>query len=125
MPLVFSVTREDMLRSKTVEPAWYKCKVKAITQESASTDGSVLAVVDLVILEGAFKDVPVRRYFSEKAPGFTVPFFAACGATVKEEGGTYDFDRCKDKTILVYIKNEMYQNRLTNKAEDFKPLAAA
>jgi hypothetical protein len=113
-----------MLRSKTVEPGWYKCLVKDVTRDSASTDGSTLAVIDFIITqEGPFQGVPMKRFFSEKAMGFSIPFFAACGAPIKEEGGSYDFAKTKGKTILVYVKNEMYQNRMTNKPEDFKAIA--
>lgn len=124
MPLTFTVTREDMLRGKTLDPGWYKLFIKNVTQEPAGTDGSTNTIIDFVVTEGGFKDVPLRRWFSEKAPGFIVPFLVACGAPVGEQGGTFDMDRCKGKTILGYVINEMYQNRPTNKVEDFRPLGA-
>ncbi len=122
--LVFNITREDMLRSKTVEPGWYKVMVKSLSSKDASTDQSLLIIVDLVVVQdGAFKDVPLRAQFSEKAMGFSVPFFAACGAPINEAGGQYDFERTKGKTILVYVKNEIYQGRVLNKIEDYKAAA--
>lgn len=121
MPLTFTVTREDMMRGKTVDPGWYKAIIKNVSQEPANTDGSTNTIVDFVVLEGPFKDVPLRRFFSEKAPGFIVPFLVACGAPVGEQGGTFDVEKCKGKTIQVYVINEMYNNRSTNKVEDFRP----
>jgi hypothetical protein len=123
MPLTFTITREDMLRGKTVEPGWYKLYVKNVSQEPATTDGSTNTIIDFTVVEeGAFKDVPLRRYFSEKAPGFIVPFLVACGAKMGADGGTFNMENCRGKTIMGYIINEMYNNRPTNKVEDFRLL---
>lgn len=122
MPLTFTVTREDMLRSKILEPGWYKARIKDITQETASDGESTNTIVDFVVVEGQFKDTPLKRWFSEKAPGFIVPFLTACGANVGENGGTFDLERSKGREIYIYVKNEMYQNKPTNKVEDFRSL---
>lgn len=124
MPLTFTVSREDLLRGKTIEPGWHKMLIKNVTQEPASTDQSTNTIIDFTVVDGQFKDVPLRRYFSEKAPGFIVPFLIACGAPVGEQGGTFDLERCKGKMILGYVINEMYNNRPTNKVEDFRPIGA-
>ena len=114
-----------MLRGKTVEPGWYKAFIKNVSQEPASTDGSTNTIIDFTIVEeGPFKDVPVRRWFSEKAPGFAVPFLVACGAKIGPDGGSFNMENCKGKTILIYIVNGMYNNRPTNNVEDFRPLGA-
>lgn len=125
MPLSFTITREDMLRGKTVEPGWYKARVKNVSQEPAGTDGSTNTWIDFTITQdGPFKEVPVRRVFNEKAPGFAVPFLVACGAPVGESGGTFDIERTKGKELLIYIINGMWNNRPQNNVEDFRPLGA-
>lgn len=114
-----------MLRGKTIEPGWYKLFIKNVSQEPASTDGSTNTIFDFTVVdEGPFKDVPVRRFFSEKAPGFAVPLLVACGAKVGADGGAFNMENCKGKTILGYIANGMYNNRATNQVEDFRPLGA-
>ena len=123
MPLTFTVTREDMLRGKVLEPGWYKAVISKVSQEPASTDGSTNTIIDFTVTEGQFKDTPLKRYFSEKAPGFIVPFLVACGAPVGEAGGTFDIEKCKGKVIMIYVANDMYNNRPTNKVEDFRPVS--
>lgn len=123
MPARFSVTREDQLRSKTVQPGWYPCVVKEVEQKAAKTDGSTNTNVTFVITGGPFDGVPVMRVFSEKAPGFAISFIQAIiGRPIKPEGEDFDFDAAKGKKINVYIVNEMYQNRPVNRAEDFQQL---
>lgn len=123
MPLSFTITREDMLRSKVLEPGWYKMFIKNVTQEPAGTDGSTNTILDhVVVQDGPFKDVPVRRWFSEKAPGFAVPLLIACGAKVGESGGTFNMESCKGKTVMAYVENDMYQGRPTNKITDYRPV---
>lgn len=123
--LSFVITREDMLRSKVIEPGWYPVLIKNVTQEPAKTDGSTNTWVDMVITDGPQKDVPLRKNFSEKAPGFAVPFLRALGTEVGENGATVDMDRAKGKKIMVYVLNKMFNNQQQNSVEDFKSLSAA
>jgi hypothetical protein len=123
--LTFTISKEDILRSKVVTPGWYKMTIRNVTQEPASTDGSTNTIIDFLISEGEFAGVPIKRYFSEKAAGMAVNFFTACGATVGSEGATIEVEKCKGRTIMVYVINDMYNGRPTNKAEDFKPVGAA
>lgn len=120
----FSVTREDLLRGKTVAPGWYPLYIKSVEKGEAKTDGSMKADVAFVVLaEGPYKDIPVSRTFSEKAPGFTVPFIEAVAKKKvdPEKGGTFDLAMAQGKKVWGYIKNELYQNRLVNRVEDFRP----
>lgn len=123
MPLSFVITREDMLRSTVIEPGWYKVLITKVLQEPAKTDGSTNTWIDMVIQEGPRKDVPLRKNFSEKAPGFAIPFLAALGKKIGDQGGTVDMEQAKGKTLLVYVKNGMYNNQMQNQVEDFKPVA--
>ena len=120
MPLSFVITREDVLRTKTIEPGWYKVIVKNVTQEPAKTDGSTNTWIDMTIAEGPNKDVPLRRNFNEKAPGFALPFIVALGGTISDQGATFDMERAKGKSLMVYVSNGMYNNKLQNNVDDFK-----
>jgi len=125
MPLVFTITKEDVLRSKVLAPGWYKAQVKKVEATTAGTDGSAGAVVSFSITQpGEFHGTPLDTRFWEKAPGFSVPFFRACGAAVTEAGGNFDFEKSVGREVLIYVQNRMYQNRLTNDIVDYKALAA-
>ena len=125
MALPFTITREDLLRSKTVTPGWYPTKVTKAEQAEAKTDGSTNTNIEVTITaEGPFKNVTINRTFSEKAPGFAIPYIqAVTGKRISEEGGQFDFQQTVGREILTYVKNEQYQGRLVNRAEDFKPIS--
>jgi len=122
MPARFGISREDQLRSKTVTPGWYTCLIKSVEQKPAKTDGSTNTNVEFVVEGGPFDGVPVGRTFSEKAPGFAVRFIEAIiGRKIKPEGEDFDFEMATGKKVRVYIKNDTYQGRAVNRAEDFEP----
>lgn len=119
----FSVNKEDLLRGKTVPPGWYLCEIRDVHQEAAKTDGSLNTNVEFVILEGQYAGIPIDRSFNEKpkARPFAISFLEALlGRKMKPEGEDLDLTNAKGRKIRVYVKNEQFQNRLINKAEDFQ-----
>lgn len=124
MPSI-TISREDMLRSKTIKPEWYKAKVKRVGEKPAKTDGSTTWPVDFIIVTpGEFEGVPVNTVFSEKAPGFAVKFIEACGGTIGKDGGSFDLARAEGKELMIYVDNDVYDSRLTNKVKDYKQVTA-
>lgn len=130
MPLFFQVTREDMLRGKILDPGWYKAKVTKVSQDPSNAGDSTNTWVNFTILGGPEQkdksnpaETPVRRCFSEKAPGFIVPFLAACGAQVGQNGGNFDIEKSVNKEMLIYVGNKMYENKPQNDVSDFKALS--
>ena len=96
---------EDLLRGTLIEEAaWYALRVAGIREEEAKSDSSQNIIVDLIILEGKYKGVPVPRYFNEKAPGYIKDFAEACGTHLTESGGAFEFDSTKNKTIDGFIE---------------------
>lgn len=128
MALTFKVTREDMLRSKVLNPAWYVAKVVKVWQETAKSDGeSTNTWIEFSILSGPDQedgskanDTPVRRCFSEKAPGFILPYLKACGTQVKEGGGDYDIEKSVGIVMELYIVNRMWEGSMQNDVKDFR-----
>ena len=120
----FQITREDLLRGRTVSPGWYPFIVKNAEKGEAKTDGSMKVDVELVVLEGPFKDIPISRTFSEKAPGFAVNYLESImhKKIDPDKGGQFDFSATVGKKVWGYVKNDTYQNRLVNRVEDFRPL---
>ena len=119
-----TISREDLLRGKTVAPGWYKMRIKSVEDSEASTDQSTNTTVSLVIIQdGPFKDVPLRRVFNEKAPGFAIPLVQAItGKRMDEKGGTFDLSNAIGREVFGYVKNSTYQGRMKNDVEDFLPV---
>jgi hypothetical protein len=121
---LLNITPEDILRSKTITPGWYRVKVKRVGEKPAKTDGSTTYPVEMIVLsDGEFQGVPIQQVFSEKAPGFAVKFIEACGKEVKREGGQYELTAAVDKELDVFIDNSLYQGRLTNNVKDYRSSA--
>jgi hypothetical protein len=118
------ISRDDFLRGKLVEPAWYAALIKDIVEETSKKGDSQNWRVDFIIIEdGPFKDVPVQKYFNEKAPGVAIPFFTACnGGKEIEADKEYDFSACKGRKVRIYIGNRTFENRLVNEVTDFRAL---
>lgn len=122
MPIPFGVSKDDILRSKTIIPGWYAAVVKAVNTKAAKTDGSMNVIFTFKLTGGAYDGTPVDTLFSEKAPGFAVPLMEALlKRKVNPEGEQFDFEKAVGQELLVYVKNEEYQGRMLNKAADFKP----
>lgn len=98
-------TAEDLLRGTLIEEAaWYPTEVKKIEEAEADTDKSQNVIVHLVILDGKYKGVPLMRYFNEKAPGFIKDYAEACGITLAEGGGEFNFDATLKKVIDTFVE---------------------
>lgn len=127
---MFGINEKDIKRSVQVTQGWYATFIENAYETQAKTDGSKLIVFEGVIKGGEFDGVPLVWQFSEKAAGFAIPFFKALGAPIGEKDGNYEkggnFDEKKaiGKTIKVFVKNELYQGRMLNKADQFMPLKA-
>jgi hypothetical protein len=46
------------------------------------------------------------------------------GASVNDNGGTFDLTKGIGRDIMVYIETKMYEGKPQNNATDFRPLAA-
>jgi hypothetical protein len=98
-------TAEDLLRGTLIEEAaWYPTKVSKIEEAEADTDKSQNVIVHLTILDGKYKGVPLMRYFNEKAPGFIKDYAEACGFSLNEKGGDFDFDATLNKVIDTFVE---------------------
>lgn len=96
---------EDLLRGTLIEEAaWYPVTVEGIREDRAESDGSQNIIVDLKIVDGKYKGVPVMRYFNEKAPGFIKDYAAANGVDLDESGGEFEFEQTKNNTIEAFIE---------------------
>lgn len=119
-----TITPQDVLRSKTIEPGWHPVEITDVVDSLAKSDNSQNTTVKMVIIGGPFKGVPVDRLFNEKAPGFAINFVEALGGKVSEtENVSIELgENLKGRKLQVYIKNELWQGQMKNRVEDFKAL---
>lgn len=114
-------SKDDLLRGKIVDPGWYDAKVYDIKEYAAASDGSQNWDIHLRIIDGPFDGVPIKRTFNEKAPGFAIKYAEAFGFKTDPNGGEIPLMNTNGKNVRIYIKNELYNGRMTNKVEDFAP----
>lgn len=118
----FTVSPQDVKRSKIVKPGWYKAKVTNVALEDAKDGQSKNIVLDLEGLEGEALGVPFKTWVSEKAPGLAVPIIKAFGGQVsEEEGADFEFAFCLHQQVLIEIITDKYQGRPQNKINDWAP----
>jgi len=131
LPTKLTITKEDLLKSKILEPSWYSAKVRGTATKPAGTDGSTVYTVEMIVTGGPNqKDgsspigVPLYKTYSGKAPGFAVKFFQVLGAQIDPNKAStdVDFDAAKDREIKVFIKNDLWKGVMRNVVEDFEPL---
>lgn len=128
---MITITSKDALRAKTLKPTWYPGKVVSYSPKTAGTDGSMLHVWGIEVNDGGLW-VPTKDYqVSEKAVSMGKNFFIACGFPKEEweklERGEVmarqiDPADCVDKEIRVFVKNTVFNDKVSNEASDFTPL---
>lgn len=124
-------TKEDLLKSKPIEPGWYPAECTGYeVKPSKGEDKSTNWTFAFKFLEDA-KDsrgndlggAKVYRLFNEKGMGFAASFIEVItGQPANVEGGEFDPDEARGKRLMVYVTNEMYQGRMQNRVEDFRPI---
>ena len=118
---MINIGKEDVLRSKIVKPEWYEAICKSVTVAENSKKDANNFVTEFILKGGDYDGVPITVYFSEKAPGFMIPFITACGGTVGKDGGTFDPAKFSNKPLRVHVVNDNFQGRVTNKIDGYMP----
>ncbi len=120
MSPMIEISDRDILRSKLVQPGWYKVRIESCNESLSKAGDSTNFVMEATILRNAdtgkedFAGVPTPYWnFNSKAPGFVVGFLLALGTDAK--AGRYDLSKAVGKEIDVFIKNELYEGRMVNK----------
>ena len=123
-----TISAQDLLRGTVLDQGWYPVEVASVTEEPSSKGDANVIIVDLVGLASNDPDknkaagVPLRRYFSEKAPGFATNFVKACGVSVGPEGGTFDLSSSVGRKMEAFVKPRMWEGRMSNDVADFRRL---
>lgn len=121
MKMIIEFTREDLLRSKIVNPAWYRVRIDSVETALSKNGDSTNIILKGVILFDAdtgsteFADVPTPYWnFNTKAKGFMVGFFNALGVEINE-GSRVDFDAVVGKEVEVFIENDLFEGKVVNR----------
>jgi len=130
MPAKLTLTAQDLKRGTIIEEAsWYPIVITAVKEEMNSKGDAKNVVVDGELLPSSdpnkqkYAGVPIRRYFSEKAPGMAKNYITACGVVIGEEGGEFDLEGSVGRQMEAYIKTRLDDNgRMQNDVVDFRPL---
>jgi len=122
MPFITFSDRE-LLRGKTVLPAWYRVRINSIGETPAKTsekgpstnypvEGTILFNAD----DGTkdFEGVPVDWNFNSKAISFAVGFLQAFGVEVKS-GTRFDLRSAEGRELDIYVENDTWQGRIINR----------
>ena len=126
--MTFGITKDDLLRGKILKPGLYTLLIKNISQGPGKNDPqSTTTTIEFTTEDGPDLQaqngvgVPIAYWLSEKAPGLAIGFLeAVIGKKIPDNGiQVPDLATCIGKKVKAYIKNEMYQNRPTNKIDGF------
>jgi hypothetical protein len=117
------ITPSDVKRSKIIKPGWYHFKINKVVDEPSKAGDSVNTVVDVEGLEGDAAGVPIKIWFSEKAPSFAIPFIKANGGSVSEETGSdYDMATAQGNVVRCKVETQPGLNgRPQNMIADWAP----
>ena len=122
MPVI-SFSERDLLRGKTVNPAWYRVKIDSIgeapakqSEKGPSTNYPVEATIKFNgdTGETEFTGVPIDWNFNSKAIGFAVGFLQAFGLEVKA-GIRFELKSAEGREIDVFVENAIWDNRPVNR----------
>jgi hypothetical protein len=119
MPVI-QFGEKDLLRGKVVIPAWYRVHIDSLGEAPSKDGGSTNYPVEGTILMNSdngdteFAGVPLDWNFNSKAIGFAVGFLQAFGVTV-EAGKRFDLASAAGKDIDVFVENDTWQGRMTNR----------
>jgi hypothetical protein len=131
----FNLTEDDFLKGKLVDPGWQSTKIvdynektskpKVDPQTGQQIPPSMYAELKFEITTGKDKGVILYNNFSEKAPGFIIPFLEAVSAGKKMEQKAQSIEFTKEKLVGQYVdvrvERGSYNNRGTNVIAEFKP----
>jgi hypothetical protein len=126
----FSISKEDMLRSKVLKPGVYVLLIKNISQGPGKNDPqSTTTQVDFTVETGPDPEavgVPIRYWISEKAAGLAVDFLEkVTNQKIPQDGlANLKLAPLVGRKVKAYIKPEKYMGRDQNKIDGFLPMTA-
>lgn len=123
MPII-QFSQKDLLRGKTVAPAWYRVHVDSVGEQPTVTQKgpSTNYPVEVTIMfngdtgDTQFAGVPVDWNFNSKAIGMARGFLESFGVSVTA-GTRFDLKSAEGRDTDVYIGNDTWEGRIINKCK--------
>ena len=121
--MAFTYSADDVARAQVVDAAvWLPCVITDYNEKASKDGSSINHVVDFKVIGEEYKGLPLRKFFSEKAPSAAFGFLNALGANISKDGGTFDFNAARGRNVLVMVVPKDYEGRMTNSVEEFRPM---
>lgn len=126
--LSFSVSQQDLLRSKVVKPGPYVLTIQNISQgPGKNRPDTIVTTIEMIVDSGPDPEavgVPITHWISETAAGMAVEFLeCAFGQKIPASGAqNMDLGKLIGRKVKAYIKNDKYNGKLTNRIEGFLPM---
>jgi hypothetical protein len=125
MPIPISFSEKDLLFGKLVTPGWYRVKVDNVSSVPSKDGGSTNYPVEGTILFNAdtgdkeFAGIPLPGiptwFFNSKAMGNARGFIESLGVKDIKASERYDLESAVGKEIDVFVENNEYQGRISNR----------
>lgn len=126
MPII-RFSKADILRTQTMEQQWASFEIVATGDRKNDAGDGRNYDVTFQLIEHKNADLngkEFKRTFSSKAIGMMIPLIAAVNDTdintIKEEFD-FDIDALRGRKLDGKIITDMYNNRPTNKVEEYLP----
>lgn len=124
--MIFNFDQETINRGKLVEPGvWYPVEITKFEAAKAKKDNSDLEKYTCKIIsdDEEVKGVPLYFQFSEKAPGFAIPFIEAIIGEKVQKGVQYEMGQSVvGKQIEVFVSRGDYNGKPQNNVDNFRPI---
>lgn len=123
-----TINAQDLKRAVVLDQGWYNVEVTSVEEKESKAGDSMNIIVEMVGLSSTDSDknkaagVPLRRYFSEKAPGMAASFIKACIGNLPEEGGDFELSGAVGKKLQAFVKPRQFEGRMSNDVVDFKSI---
>lgn len=119
-------SKEEILSGAIVTPGWYNAEIMKIDEKpKKDDDGSINVFVTVKLTSGEYAGCAIYGYlFNTKAVGFAKDFIAAVmGIEPRDLKAGEDFEVCQEtcggKQVDVYVINDEYNGKPTNKLADW------
>jgi len=118
----FTVSQDDVNKTKLLNPGWFLCEVSDYLEKAAAKDGSMNRFFKFSVVEEPNAGVIVQCVMNEKFMPLLPDFVKSFGATF-EVGATFDLEDTKGRKIMVHVKRGEYNGRPTNEVDGFRAAA--
>lgn len=124
----FTISREDLLKSKRLEAGWYKVKFKEPYTKAHEASGQTMYYVEMLVTNGPKqKDgsspigTSLTRVYFENSMGELKNLLQALGTKIPDEGLTGDLSGLTGRECQAFVKNELdKKGKMRNIVEEFQ-----